>query len=122
MELVAVWVAENDLGEWRTATGIVDNVLDDAANVAVTLCVVVGPELRWGLVETFSDMLAFDQFLQIAHGGCVRVWAVKIEPRPFLWLRMTRPMMCCGRVGRGVSSSNKLESEISKMEVTVGGC
>lgn len=55
MELVAVWVAENDLGEWRTATGIVDNVLDDAANVAVTLCVVVGSELRWGLVETFSD-------------------------------------------------------------------
>jgi len=52
VELVSVRVTENDLGEWCAATGIVDNLLDYTANVAMALCIVVGSELRWGLVET----------------------------------------------------------------------
>lgn len=52
VELEAVRVAENDLGERSTTAGVVDDVLHDTTDVAMTLSEVVGPELGGGLVET----------------------------------------------------------------------
>lgn len=51
VQLEAVRVAEDDLGEGRAAAGVVDDVLHDPADVAMALGVVVGPELRGGLVQ-----------------------------------------------------------------------
>jgi len=44
--LVAVGVQELDLGDGGTATGVMDDVLDDAADVALLLSVVNGTELH----------------------------------------------------------------------------
>lgn len=51
VELVAVWITEDDLREGRTTTGIVDNFLHNTTNVAMAFRVIVRSELRWGLVE-----------------------------------------------------------------------
>jgi hypothetical protein len=59
VELVSVWVAENDLGEWCAAAGIVDNVLHDTTNVSMALSEIVGAELGWGLVEALRGMLVY---------------------------------------------------------------
>lgn len=40
LELEAVWIAENDLGEGSTASGVVDDLLDNTASVTVTLSVI----------------------------------------------------------------------------------
>lgn len=50
--LELVGVAELDLGEGSTTTGIVDNLLDDTTGVSVSLSVVECPELGRGLVQT----------------------------------------------------------------------
>lgn len=50
-QLELVGVAEGDFGEGRTTAGIVDDVLDDTADVAMALSVIEGPELRWGFVQ-----------------------------------------------------------------------
>lgn len=49
--LVLVGAAEGDLGERSTTAGIVDDLLHDAANVAMSLGVVEGSELGRSLVE-----------------------------------------------------------------------
>jgi len=67
-ELVAVWVAEADLGERRTSARVVDDVLDDALDVTMTLGVIysaqtsrslavvsVGLEHRPGSLTLSSD-------------------------------------------------------------------
>jgi len=43
---------EDDTGERRTTTGVVDDLLHDATNVAMALRVIEGAELRRGLPET----------------------------------------------------------------------
>jgi len=43
---------ERDTGERRTTTGVVDDLLHDATNVAMALRVIKGAELRRGLPET----------------------------------------------------------------------
>lgn len=43
---------EDDTGEGRTTTGVVDDLLHDATNVAMTLREIEGAELRRGLPET----------------------------------------------------------------------
>lgn len=50
--LELVGVTELDLGEGSTATGIVDDLLDNTTGVTVTLGVVEGTELGRGLVKT----------------------------------------------------------------------
>ena len=50
--LELVGVAELDLGEGSTAAGIVDDLLDNATGVSMTLSVVKGTELGGRLVET----------------------------------------------------------------------
>ena len=50
-ELVSVWVTESDTSERSTSTSIVDDLLDDTSNVAVSLSEVVVPELGWVLVQ-----------------------------------------------------------------------
>lgn len=50
--LELVGVAELDLGEGSTTAGIVDDLLHDTTGVSMTLSVVKGTELGWGLVET----------------------------------------------------------------------
>lgn len=47
-----VWVAESNTGKWSTSSGVVDDVLDDTADVTVTLAVVEGSELGWVLSKT----------------------------------------------------------------------
>jgi hypothetical protein len=51
LELESVWVAENDLGKRRTTSGVVDDVLDNAANVSVTLSIIEVSELCRCLVQ-----------------------------------------------------------------------
>lgn len=103
VELEAVWVTENDLGERRTTAWVVDNLLHDTADVSMSLGEVVAAELGGSLVETgvgLRDYLSIAvavvcEFRIAAEGSRT----VKIEPRPFLWLRMTRPCalqsVCC---------------------------
>lgn len=59
VELVSVWVAENDLGEWCAAAGIVDNVLYNTTNVSMALGEIVGAELGRGLVEALRRVLVY---------------------------------------------------------------
>jgi hypothetical protein len=92
VELVSVWVAENDLGEWCAAAGIVDNVLYNTTNVSMALSEIVGAELGGGLVQALMRVLVYRSFrTSRLVEVCVRVFAVKMDPRPFLWLRITRP-------------------------------
>lgn len=51
VELETVGVTEDDLGEGSTATSIVDNLLHNTTNVAMSLGVVESSELGGGLVE-----------------------------------------------------------------------
>lgn len=51
VQLVSVWVAENDTGERRTAASVVDNLLDDTTNVSMALSEIVSAELGRSLVE-----------------------------------------------------------------------
>lgn len=90
VQLVSVWVAEDDLGERGATACIVDNLLHDTADVAMALGEIVGSELRRSLVEALKMQLVSDG-VSNRGGSLVRVLAVKMEPRPFLWLRMTRP-------------------------------
>lgn len=54
VELEAVGVAENDLGERSTTAGVVDDLLYDTADVAMLLGEVEVTELRGGLVESLK--------------------------------------------------------------------
>ena len=51
MKFEAVGVAEDDFGQGCAAAGVVDDVFDDAADVAVAFGVVVGAELGGGFVQ-----------------------------------------------------------------------
>lgn len=57
VDLVAVGVAEDDLGQRRTTAGVVDDLLHDTADVTMALSEVEGAELRRRLVEPFSKVL-----------------------------------------------------------------
>lgn len=60
VQLVSVWVAENDTGERRTAASVVDNLLDDTTNVSMALSEIVGAELGRSLVEALKrNMLVY---------------------------------------------------------------
>ena len=99
VELVSVRVTEDDLRERGATAGIVHNLLHDTADVAVSLGIIVCSELGRGLVETFCEgkeqvsgrAIEISRVLKIRN---IRVWATKMDPRPFLWLRMTRPCGC----------------------------
>lgn len=94
VQLVAVRVTEGDLCERCATAGVVDDLLHDTADVAMALGEVVGAELCRRLVEPLMCVLVFLVRCGAVCSravGFVLVWAVKIEPRPFLWLRMTRP-------------------------------
>lgn len=56
MQLEAVGVAEDDFGERCAAAGIVYDVLDDATDVAMALCVVVGSEFGGRFVESLKSL------------------------------------------------------------------
>lgn len=56
VELEAVRVTENDLGEGSTTTGVVNDLLHNTTNVAVSLSIVEGSELGGGLVEPRNGM------------------------------------------------------------------
>ena len=53
VKLEAVRIAENDLGERSTTTGVMDNLLYDTADVSMLLGKVEVTELSWGLVEPY---------------------------------------------------------------------
>lgn len=52
VELEAVWVAENDLGERSTTSWVVDDVLHDTTDVTVTLSIIEVTKCGWGDAET----------------------------------------------------------------------
>jgi hypothetical protein len=58
VELEAVGVTEDDLGQGSTTTGVVDDLLHDTANIAVSLSEVESAELGGGLVESFEERLS----------------------------------------------------------------
>ena len=58
VELEAVRVTEDDLGEGSTTAGVVDDLLHDTANIAVSLSEVESAELGGGLVESFEERLS----------------------------------------------------------------
>jgi hypothetical protein len=120
--LVTVGVTELDLGEGSTTAGIVDDLLDDTTGVTVSLSEVEGPELGRGLVQAGVGRCKVEKKIRYQHSNLVanlcgflivllvsssllgvrsleiscwnglRSHSLKMEPRPFLWLRMTRPM------------------------------
>ncbi len=100
LELVAVRVAEGDSRERCATASVVDNVLDDAADVAVALGKVQGTEAGRVLAvvlkghETASARAR--RLLPLRRGRTV--CALKIPP-DFLWLRMTRCGVPGGRSG-----------------------
>jgi hypothetical protein len=57
VELVAVGVAEDDLGQRRATAGVVDDLLHDTTDVTMTLGEIESAELRRRLVEPFANML-----------------------------------------------------------------
>ena len=57
VQLVSVWIAELDFGEWCATAWVMDDVLDHTADVAMAFCVVVGSELGWRFVESFAMLL-----------------------------------------------------------------
>jgi uncharacterized membrane protein len=94
-------VTEGDLGERRASAWVVDDLLHDAADVAMALGVVEGAELGGSLVETrmgrckgvlsisksnsiFLPLLFrfLERFNSTAWGYFLHV--LKIDPRPFL--------------------------------------
>ena len=86
-----VGVAEDDFGERGAAAGVVDDLLDDATDVAVAFAVVEGAELGGCLVEA-----GMGRCMELGTGSMWRmrlVDALKMDPRPFRWLRITRPIL-----------------------------
>lgn len=70
LELVAVWVTEDDGGEWRTTSSVVDDVLYDTTDVTVSLGKVERTETSWvlsvvgvGLEDTTGLSLVADDSL-----------------------------------------------------------
>ena len=57
VELEAVRVTENDLGEGGTTAGVVDDLLHNTAGVAMSLGKVESAELGRGLVQSFKERL-----------------------------------------------------------------
>ena len=57
VKLVAVGVAEDDLGQRRTTAGVVDDLLHDTTDVAMALGKVESAELRRRLVKPFAKVL-----------------------------------------------------------------
>jgi hypothetical protein len=52
VELESVGVAENDLGQRRTTSRVVDDLLHNTTDVTMTLSVVESSELRRGFSES----------------------------------------------------------------------
>ena len=57
VQLVAVGVAEDDLGQRCATAGVVDDLLHDTTDVSMALGEVEGTELRRRLVKPFANML-----------------------------------------------------------------
>ena len=57
VKLVAVGVAEDDLGQRRTTAGVVDDLLHDTTDVSMALGKVESAELRRRLVKPFAKVL-----------------------------------------------------------------
>lgn len=78
VELEAVGVTEDDLGQGGTTAGVVDDLLHDTANIAVSLSEVEGTELGGGLVESFKKRLSQWErsgLMQACEWKCVLVLA-----------------------------------------------
>jgi len=58
VELEAVGVTEDDLGQGSTTAGVVDDLLHDTTNIAVSLSEIEGTELGGSLVESFKERLS----------------------------------------------------------------
>ena len=52
VQLEAVRVAEDDLGEWCSTARVVYDVLHNTTDISMALCVVVGAELGWCFIES----------------------------------------------------------------------
>lgn len=88
--LELVGVAEDDLGERSATAGVVDDVLHDTTEVSVSLGIVEVAELRGGLHrKSLGKIVVVSRISGMSNLTLFRrVLAVKIEPRPLLWLRI----------------------------------
>lgn len=78
VELEAVGVTEDDLGQRGTTAGVVDDLLHDTTNIAVSLSEVESAELGGGLVESFKKRLSQWErsgLMQACEWRCVLVLA-----------------------------------------------
>jgi len=89
--LELVWVSEGDLDEWCASAGIVDDVLHYTSNVSMLFGKVELSELGWGFVQSLVGSCT-DTLVVVANSENDLI-VLKIEPRPFLWLRITLPML-----------------------------
>lgn len=83
----------------RGLTRVVDDVLHDSADVAMAFGVIEVAELGRGLVQARVGR-CFSKWLEISRRILPKPkylsegsYSLKMEPRPFLWLRITLPMM-----------------------------
>lgn len=79
VQLVSVWVAENDTGERRTAASIVDDLLDHTTDVSMALSEIVGAKLGRSLVEALKRSVSMRTALQ--SGGMMLRTCVRGEDR-----------------------------------------
>ena len=68
------------------------DIFDDTSNIAMLFCEVKGSELCWSFVQAsmgrWSSKLDSNAFSWLSRSD-----VLKMDPRPFLWLRITRPIV-----------------------------
>lgn len=90
MKLESIRISEHDLCQWCASAWVVDDFLHNTANVAMSFCEVERSKLRWRFVEAsmgrYVTLSVLDPRLEYA------VHVLNMDPRPFLWLRITLPI------------------------------
>lgn len=89
--LEAVGIAEFYLGEWCASAGVVDDVLHDTSDISMSFTVVESSELGWSLVEAGVSGCKYE--VSKSSNEKKSDNELKMLPRPFRWLRITRPIL-----------------------------
>ena len=95
--LELVGVPEDNLGQRSTSAGVVDDLPHNTADVAMSLGVIESSELGRGLskasVGGYLKSVRTSRFPSATprSADVIRFALLKMDPRPFLWLRITRP-------------------------------
>jgi hypothetical protein len=90
LELESVRVAEDNFGERRSSTRVMHYLFNNTPNITMSLGKVERSEFCWRFVEAGVGSCIDNQWKWTSWFKLRAI--LKIDPRPFLWLRMTRPI------------------------------